>query len=228
VPDVYQRLERAVTRPGRVYHQTESASRVGIPHPHQTIESWVDAANDMAREQTRPPGSAELIVDDRQYVAIRTVSVDAGAVPSCYGTSPALALILSCPAQVPALRALQHVETATLEGHPAVVLVTTLHPAVPRAAQPPVNGAVVAQQYAYASKTRLYFDAKSFLPIAATSDYVSRTVSRNANGRTIKTVNSDGRQRSTFRHAFTPTQILPPGFFTPASIGAWVGATPPD
>jgi hypothetical protein len=217
VRDVYQRLERAVTRPGSVYHQTESVTSAGLPHAHQTVESWVDTANDVARQQTRPPGSAQLLVDDHQYVAIRTQTVDAGNVPPCHGTSPALALIVNCPAKIPTLNASQHVETAMIRGRAAVVLVTQFRPTL-RAGQPPRG------------TTRLYLDAKSFLPIAARTDSEGSvtTGTGDAQGTSTKTVTFEAHRRSTFEHVFTPTEILPPDFFTPASIGAWAAAPTPD
>lgn len=170
-----------------------------------------------AREQIRPPGTAELIVDDHHYIAIRTGFVDGGAVPSCYGTSLALALIVTCPAKIPAFNASQRVETASVERRAAVVLVTAIRPAL-RPGQPP------------RSTTRLYVDAKTFLPIAARSDSKSRVTTRTGDtqGTTTKAVTFEAHQRSTFRHSFTQTQVFPPDFFTPASISAWVAATPPD
>ena len=46
VRDLYQRVERAITRPGRVYHQTESITGEDFHYGNQIVESWVDPARD--------------------------------------------------------------------------------------------------------------------------------------------------------------------------------------
>jgi hypothetical protein len=81
-----------------------------------------------------------------------------------------------------------------------------------------------------AGKTRLYVDAKSFLPIAARADSKSRfsTTTGDTQGSSTKVVTLEVHQRSTFEHAFSRTSVLPDDFFAAASISAWAAATPPD
>jgi hypothetical protein len=212
VGDLYHRVERAITRPGQVYHQTASATSVGLPHPRQMIESWVDTDDDVARQQLRPPGSAEVVTGGEHYLAIRTALVDSGAAPSCFGSSAALAQILSCPIADSTVNTSQHVERTTLNGRLVVVLVTKIR-STPQA------------QFRSSSTTRLYLDAKSFLPLAAKANYDSVTPAPSGQGPDVEI---HARRHTSYRSDFTQAQSLPDNFFTPASIAAWASATSPD
>jgi hypothetical protein len=215
VRDLYHRVERAMTRPGAVYHPNETVtSKDEALRPHQQIESWVDTERDLVRQQVRPPGVAYLIANGEQSEAIRTVSGQPSEARSCYGTSHAVAMMLGCPAQDPSLDVSQQVRTNRVNGRRVVVLVTKTQPTSASGGD------------AFRGTNRLYFDAKSFLPIRATYDFTgSVAVGRDSH---TKIIDQAIHRRSTFRNDFTPASVLPADFFTQSSISAWASATPPD
>jgi hypothetical protein len=71
------------------------------------------------------------------------------------------------------------------------------------------------------STTRLYLDARTFLPVASTFEIDWIAPRANGQGPNMEV---HGRRHSTYRHTFIRSRSLPDDLFETASIAAWAAA----
>jgi hypothetical protein len=207
---VYRRTELAMSRPDFVYHQTETITGTDVGSAPHVIESWLDTSRDVVRQQFSFSGFAEIVVDGTRHSAIRSgETFESAAVATCHGASIAASALLNCPRNDSSLRVAQTVTTGHFNGRPAVVLVTTTNPV-----GEPVS-----------VRSRLYLDAKTFLPIGARATSKAGGVVTNGSASTF--VVQDIVRRSTFRHNFVADANMPADFFNRASVDSWAASHEP-
>ena len=201
VRDVYQRVSRALDRPGHVYNQTSVWTDDRDPSASQTIDLWVDVSRGATREELATPPVAWLTTGSVEYVKTKQNSGARAPAESCHGVSTSVAKVLGCPLQSKTVRSAQSVESSTVQGRRSVVLVTNIES---------VRGET------FRALGHLYLDARTLLPFAATSTQT------NGDGANRTRTKIEG----TVRHEFVLAESLPADFFTTASIDAWVAAHP--
>ena len=132
VEELFALTERTL-RSGGVYHLSGSFVGDGVVNLDHRVDVWADATRDAVRiesmsdQQARP--SVAITVDGVHWIAPlpRRGLTTSLAVPtrpwSCAGAGHAASVVLGCP--TPDVLVAMSVETATHEGRPAWVLVTT-------------------------------------------------------------------------------------------------------
>jgi hypothetical protein len=201
VEEVYARFAEAITRPGHVYHAEVEISQDAGPFSYDsTVEFWVDAERDLARQESQVTfGEGDT---RRSHVIIaggaRYTSAQEGQPASkheastCHGANASIASVIGCPG--PTEESTKTVETGRYEDKAAIVVVTT--------------GTSYGSDETFTFTHRLYLDSETLLPIAyqseGTADY----------GEVYPT-----HSLSHFRNDFLPVNTLPQDFFDPASTG---------
>jgi DNA-binding CsgD family transcriptional regulator len=199
VEDVYQRADETLAQSGRIYHAKIETSGVSLAPYEASVEQWVDPTLQVAREETaseyKAPGAP------RYYEAAVIHRPDASFVKDneraserrprlCYGAGLAASLVLRCPTD----NATTTVANGSYAGQDAILLITK---------------GETAGTDSTPFTSRIYLDAKTFLPLAAI-------------------VEGDQNQllasKSMYKTDWAQRDTLPADFFEPAAIGY----VPPD
>lgn len=204
---VFRGLEQTLNRPGFIYHVTIKTELVTGPFSHTgTIQRWVDAEHDVAREEvsislanSTTQETATVIANGKDYRRELSGEVSAWKPGGCYGVSAAISLVLGCPDFTVQWTT---VEAGQYAGKPSIVLATN-------SATPGVDerGTVTG---------RLHLEPDTYLPIALERD------GTNDNAETIQE-----RGNWIFTNEFIPADSVANDFFDPASIG-YVERDPAD
>jgi hypothetical protein len=198
---VYARVERAVHRDGRVYHQTNNATSSGAFSGSDSVETWIPADADTLRQQFPNAPFARLVSGGVDYG--KNESAPLGQIPAqrCYGASAAISTLLGCPLRSGPMQSQQKVLSGTWHGTRVVVLVTKF------------NGKRGTTGVAH-GESRVYLDAKTFRPVASEALTVQGT------GKDRRRTLAHGSYVS----SFDALDSLPPDFFTPSAIESWVAS----
>ena len=228
VPEFYQRLASALDRPGQVYRQDESLSTEfgGVTSEAFRRTTWIDSSGSGGRlEQTAPQQPAfrygELVDGDQGYRVVGVITngvatgqvqaPNTGTVPACYGTTPALSLLLECSTAKPELHTQQTISSGDYEGTPAIVLKTTTSPDLTSGGSASEHEPPLRQ-------------CGHLLPIATVTTYQGPVAIGTGDGTTTQT--GAPTNRSTYEPGFVHRSEVPAGFFTVASMSTWATVAP--
>jgi hypothetical protein len=199
VSEVYSRVEQAVGRAGRVYHQTGKSRSTGAVSGTETTETWIDGDNDLMRTQWPKIPFVRLIAGGVHYAKTKAAaSVTQEPARHCFGASAAVSALLGCPLRSGALRSTVSVQDGTWRGNEVVVLVTKFGG----------KGKVPH------GESRMYLDAKTFLPLGGEGTTIQ------GSGKGPRKIDA----RTTYRASFPPSTSLAPDFFTTPAIESWVAS----
>jgi len=197
VDELYRRVERAVSRPGFVLHQTESTKSRGLLGGETTEELWVDAARGVVREETYEVfrGSERrdrsIISGDVQYGDSPGSRIDASR---CGGASAVASRVLGCHYDIDP----ETLRLSAGEWEGRAVLVLSQHGS---------HEGESSESYV----EKLYVSPETYLPLAkereGTADF----------GAPFRIKISS---RTVYGQEFVATGTLAAGFFDPRSIGA--------
>jgi hypothetical protein len=198
VAELYRAAERELRQHDGVYQATvEVVSDFGLFSSSGTITRWADVRSDASREESNmtPSGSSVMITtrDGRYWRDVSgRISTSPARYWTCNGVGIAASALLGCPG--PTERSTVEVRTATREGQPVIVLVTT--------------GTISGSDETYAFTRRLYLDPATYLPIALEGD------GQIDFGRLMP-----AKERHRFQHRFVSSGAVAKDLFDPASIG---------
>lgn len=199
VEEVYRGLGQTLKQPGSIFHSAITIEMsAGLLSHTATMERWVDAEHDVAREDAtfKPTDGTEqksvkVIANGGTY-RNEHGGVSVTQPLSCHGATPAISLVLGCPG--PPDQSTTTVETGQYEAKSVIILVT--------------NGTSHGSDERLTFTDRLHLDPDSYLPIALERD---GTIDF---GETVP-----ARGKWIFVNEFVPADSLPEDFFDPASIG---------
>lgn len=200
VEEIYRDLGQTLKQPGYIFHSTITVEMSAGPYSRTgTLERWVDAERDVAREEvtfTPTNGteqkSASVIANGGNYRLEPYGDVSVTEPRSCHGATAAISLVLGCPGATE--QSTTTIETGTYNGKPAIVLVT--------------SGTSSGSDERHTFTNRLYLYPNDFLPIVLESD-----------GTIDYGETTPARGKWVFTNEFIPADSLPGNFFDPASIG---------
>ncbi|CCF83793.1 hypothetical protein [Nitrolancea hollandica] len=208
VEEIYRGLGQTLKRPGFIFHSSVTVEVSAGPYSHTgTIQRWVDAERDVAREDTSfspangtPQHTATVIANGGNYYQEPSGKVSVGEPLSCRGATAAISLVLGCPE--PTDQVTTTAETGQYAGKPSIVLVT--------------RGTTRGSDEQITFTDRLHLNPKTYLSITLERD---GTIDF---GETIP-------ERGTwiFTNEFVPADSVANDFFDPASIG-YVERDPAD
>ncbi len=195
---VFRGLEQTLNRPGFIYHVTIKTELVTGPFSHTgTIQRWVDAEHDVAREEvsislanSTTQETATVIANGKDYRREFSGEVSAWKPGGCYGVSAAISLVLGCPDFTVQWTT---VEAGQYAGKPSIVLVT--NSATPGDERLTVTG-------------RLHLEPDTYLPIA---------LERDGTNKYAETIQDRGNW--IFTNEFIPADSVANDLFDPVSIG---------
>jgi DNA-binding CsgD family transcriptional regulator len=206
VEEVYRRVNEALAQSGRIFHAKIESSGAGLVPYETTEEQWVDASRQVAREETN--SEAQAGDGPRHFQATAIHKQDATLLKDnersterrpmlCYGASLAASVVIGCPG--PTTTQTMTVVDGTYGGRKAIVLIS--------------EGRTVGSDETATFTARLYLDAKTYLPIASTSD-----------GEVDSGQRRPASSKTTYTTSWVQRDTLPADFFEPAAIGY----VPPD
>jgi hypothetical protein len=207
---IYDRMLRAMSRPGEVYNPTITSAIFQDPFTvTTTTELWIDPATRRARASVRSvfgdageKTSTWIIDGDRWYETLEDGSVRKREAIRCRDAdSPLLSLLLGCR-DVTESAITAPIDAGPFEGTPAAALYT--------------QGAVRGRVEDTVFIDTLYVNARTYLPIALQRGGALRSTAPGPDGRPAETAIG---QITRYAQAFVPADSLPPGFFDPASLG---------
>ena len=198
--EIYAGASETLRQAGMIYHATiltEGAEDSFIRG--QTSERWVDASQNVAREDaTQRLYFQEEVVFDVMVIDVggsrHTLyrepeqRLDESPSQACYGAIEAVSSVLGCPGFLE--DSTTTVEWGTYDGQAAIVLVTI--------------GTSRGSDESFTFTTRLYLDPDTYLPLR------EETEGTHTYG-PVKT-------ETTYQHEFIPADTLPASFFDPATL----------
>ena len=202
VEELYERVAKALTRPGMVYHETLSI-RSEYPPPLErwggefTFERWVDEGRGLARDERRYEEGSQpwraITAGGGRYIQSRRGIPNVSEAQRCHGGSAVTSLVLGCAREIDERSA--KVQRGEYEERPAIVLEQ--------------DGVSHGSDERVEYTERLYLDAATYLPVAMLMegeiDY----------GEVAK-ISAQTR----YEHEFVPADSLAASFFDPKSFGA--------
>jgi hypothetical protein len=192
VEEVYDRVGRAITRPGMVYHAAVTTRLGGVFGDVRTTERWADVRRDVAREQA-PNGSVILVRRGVRYSRGPGGASGRERAPRCGGGNAGGSLVLDCATYID--RGSLRTEDGEYGGRPAVVLIQ--------------RGEFVGEGL-HRVEERLYVDRQTFLPIAKVREDEIRV----GDGTTSES------RRVEYEHSWIRSDDLPEDLFDLESIHA--------
>jgi DNA-binding CsgD family transcriptional regulator len=206
VEEVYRRVDEALAQSGRIYHAKIEGSGVGLVPYETTEEQWVDASRQIARKET--VSEAQTGDGPRHFQATAIHRPDATFLKDnerstdrrpmlCYGASLAASVVIGCPG--PTTTQTMTVARGSYGGREAVVLIS--------------EGTSRGSDETTTFTARLYLDARTYLPLASTSD-----------GEVDSGQRRPASSKTTYTTSWVQRDSLPADFFEPAAIGYM----PPD
>ncbi len=200
VEEIYRGLGQTLKQPGFIFHSSVTVEVSAGPYSHTgTIQRWVDAERDVAREDASfspangtPQQTATVIANGGYYHREPSGKVSVGKPLTCRGATAAISLVLGCPESTDQVTTT--VETGQIAGKPSLVLVT--------------SGTTRGSDERITFTDRLHLDPNTYLPIAlerdGTIDYGETTPERG---------------KRVFTNEFVPADSVANDFFDPVSIG---------